>query len=87
VTGAKPGEQGREQARRRFGSGAVTSAAERTWTLEDLLAGNGAVGAAHAAARRGNRSAVQALRDLKSALAGVESEAAGDGNHSGGDTE
>jgi hypothetical protein len=62
------GDQGREQARRRFGDRARTlepepSLAEREFELEDLLEAGGR-GRAHAAMLHGNASAREALNDL-----------------------
>jgi hypothetical protein len=58
---------GLAEARRRFGSQLDrpgTNDGAHEWTVEELRVSNAAVGAAHAAARFGDRSAQRALDDL-----------------------
>jgi hypothetical protein len=78
------GAHGAAEAKRRFSP--QTSAqrtadlATRAFVMEDLLAGHGAVGLARAAANQGNRSAQQALSDLRRSITALERDAANGGD-------
>jgi hypothetical protein len=72
------GDAGMAEARRRFGTPADTSTTDTTtsdapaFTMESIMDGKGRIGAAHAAARAGDKDAATALAELRRAVAGID---------------